>query len=59
MRTRHRWLGLGAHGFIAGFVIAALRARGWRVLRGVHDPARILPDWAATLRVYNVMETMK
>jgi uncharacterized protein YbjT (DUF2867 family) len=26
---------LGAHGFIAGFVIAALRARGWRVLRGV------------------------
>ena len=33
---------LGAHGFIAGFVIAALRARGWRVLRGVRDPARIL-----------------
>ena len=24
-----------------------------------HDAARILPDWAATLRVYNVMETMK
>lgn len=33
---------LGAHGFIAGFVIAALRARGWRVLRGVRDPAHIL-----------------
>ncbi|WP_091242438.1 SDR family oxidoreductase [Aquimonas voraii] len=25
----------GAHGFLAGFIIAALRARGWRVIRGV------------------------
>ncbi len=33
---------LGAHGFIAGFAIAALRSRGWRVLRGVRDPSRIL-----------------
>lgn len=28
----------GAHGFLAGFIIAALRARGWRVIRGVRSP---------------------
>lgn len=33
---------LGGHGFIAGFLIAALRGRGWRVLRGVRDPGRAL-----------------
>ncbi len=27
----------GAHGFLAGFIIAALRARGWRVIRGVRS----------------------
>lgn len=32
----------GAHGFLAGFIIAALRARGWRVIRGV----RSLPNAA-------------
>ena len=30
---------LGGQGFIAGFLIAALRRRGWRVLRGVRGPA--------------------
>lgn len=29
---------LGGQGFIAGFLVAALRGRGWRVLRGVRDP---------------------
>ncbi len=33
---------LGGHGFIAGFLIAALRGRGWRVLRGIRDPGRPL-----------------
>ena len=27
----------GANGFLAGFIIAALRARGWRVIRGVRS----------------------
>lgn len=27
----------GAHGFLAGFIIAALRTRGWRVIRGVRS----------------------
>jgi uncharacterized protein YbjT (DUF2867 family) len=37
---------LGGHGFIAGRVIAALRDDGWRVLRGIRDPGRPLPDGA-------------
>ena len=28
----------GAGGFLAGFIIAALRERGWRVLRGMRSP---------------------
>lgn len=28
----------GAHGFLAGFIIAAMRSRGWRVIRGVRSP---------------------
>jgi len=35
---------LGADGFIAGFAIAALRARGWRVLRGVRARGRALRE---------------
>ncbi|MDI9238481.1 SDR family oxidoreductase [Lysobacter sp. LF1] len=31
---------LGAGGFIAGFIIAALRTHGWRVIRGVRRPER-------------------
>lgn len=56
---------LGAHGFIAGFVIAALRARGWRVLRGVRDPARILQaderlcDFAAMTAAEDWREALK
>ncbi|WP_395792907.1 SDR family oxidoreductase [Aquimonas sp.] len=30
----------GAHGFLAGFIIAALHARGWRVIRGVRSMPR-------------------
>lgn len=33
---------IGAGGFIGGYLVAALRAHGWRVLRGVR--ARVLPD---------------
>lgn len=33
----------GARGFIAGFLIAALRAHGWRVVLGVRD-RRLGPD---------------
>jgi uncharacterized protein YbjT (DUF2867 family) len=35
---------LGAGGFIGGYLVAALRAHGWRVLRGVRGPGRMLPD---------------
>ncbi len=35
MRTA---LVVGAHGFLGGFIAAALRARGWRVLDGVREP---------------------
>ncbi|MBK7013934.1 MAG: hypothetical protein IPH43_15985 [Xanthomonadales bacterium] len=28
---------VGADGFLGGFIVAALRARGWRVLRGVRQ----------------------
>jgi uncharacterized protein YbjT (DUF2867 family) len=35
---------LGGNGFIAGYLIAALRRRGWRVLRGVRDRGRALRD---------------
>lgn len=35
---------LGGDGFIAGFAIAALRARGWRVLRGVRAVGRALGE---------------
>lgn len=35
---------LGGDGFIAGFAIAALHARGWRVLRGVRAPGRALRE---------------
>ena len=36
---------LGGNGFIAGYLIAALRRRGWRVLRGVRMPGgRALRD---------------
>ena len=30
---------IGAHGFLGGFIAAALRARGWRVIDGVRKPA--------------------
>lgn len=36
--TQRTALVTGAGGFLAGFIIAALRARGWRVLRGVRSP---------------------
>ncbi|MFN7784167.1 MAG: SDR family oxidoreductase [Lysobacterales bacterium] len=52
----------GAHGFLAGFIIAALRARGWRVIRGVRSlpsasderhcdfaQAQNITDWRALL----------
>ncbi|WDS35732.1 SDR family oxidoreductase [Pseudoxanthomonas sp.] len=35
---------LGANGFIGGYLVAALRAHGWRVLRGVRGQGRALPD---------------
>ncbi len=34
----------GAGGFLAGFIIAALRERGWRVLRGVRSPEVVDAD---------------
>ncbi len=34
---------LGAGGFIGGYVVSALRAHGWRVLRGVRGHGRALP----------------
>jgi uncharacterized protein YbjT (DUF2867 family) len=34
----------GAGGFLAGFIIAALRARGWRVLRGMRAPDAVDED---------------
>lgn len=51
----------GAHGFLAGFIIAALRRRGWRVIRAVRSRPRCADerhcdfvhhdviDWAALL----------
>lgn len=33
---------LGGNGFIGGYLVAALRAHGWRVLRGIRDPGRAL-----------------
>lgn len=33
---------LGANGFLAGYIIAALRQRGWRVVRGVRASGRVL-----------------
>lgn len=56
---------VGANGFLAGYLIAALRRHGWRVLRGVRDTHRPLraderradlarmtspQDWRDTLR---------
>lgn len=42
----------GANGFLAGFIIAALRARGWRVIRGMrsqpHSPDERHCDFAQT-----------
>ncbi|MET0288464.1 MAG: NAD-dependent epimerase/dehydratase family protein [Pseudoxanthomonas sp.] len=35
---------LGAGGFIGGYLVAALRARGWTVLRGMRRRAGYLPD---------------
>lgn len=35
---------IGAGGFLAGFLIAALRERGWRVLRGVRSPEAVDED---------------
>lgn len=32
---------VGANGFLAGYLIAALRRHGWRVLRGVRDSGQI------------------
>ncbi len=34
----------GAGGFLAGFIIAALREHGWRVLRGVRSPEAVDED---------------
>lgn len=36
-RRQRTALVTGSHGFLAGFIIAALRARGWRVIRGVRS----------------------
>lgn len=33
---------IGANGFLAGYVIAALRRQGWRVLRGVRGDSTVL-----------------
>ncbi|MGH8083365.1 MAG: NAD-dependent epimerase/dehydratase family protein, partial [Lysobacter sp.] len=56
---------IGANGFLAGYLIAALRRHGWRILRGVRDDGRTLredqrhadlahmiapQDWRETLR---------
>ncbi|QQQ02098.1 SDR family oxidoreductase [Lysobacter enzymogenes] len=56
---------VGANGFLAGYLIAALRRHGWRVLRGIRDGGRALrederpadlarmtspQDWRETLR---------
>ncbi|WP_064749738.1 DoxX-like family protein [Lysobacter antibioticus] len=56
---------IGANGFLAGYLIAALRRHGWRVLRGIRDTPRALrederradlarmtspQDWRETLR---------
>ena len=56
---------VGANGFLAGYLIAALRRHGWRVLRGIRDTHRPLraderradlarmtspQDWRDTLR---------
>jgi len=35
---------VGANGFLAGYLIAALRRHGWRVLRGVRDTHRALDE---------------
>lgn len=35
---------IGANGFLAGYLIAALHRHGWRVLRGVRDSGRALRE---------------
>lgn len=35
---------IGANGFLAGYLIAALRRHGWRVVRGIRDSGRALRD---------------
>lgn len=35
---------IGANGFLAGYIIAALRRHGWRILRGVRETGRALHD---------------
>jgi uncharacterized protein YbjT (DUF2867 family) len=35
---------LGAGGFIGGYLVASLRAHGWRVLRGMRGQGRALPQ---------------
>ncbi len=35
---------IGANGFLGGFVAAAMRARGWRVLRGIRSVPAALAD---------------
>lgn len=42
--TRPTALVIGANGFLAGYVIAALRRRGWRVLRGVRGGRQVLDE---------------
>ncbi len=55
---------IGAHGFLGGFIAAALRARGWRVIDGVRKPGagtdermvdltctHVVANWRAILRI--------
>lgn len=42
--TARTALVIGANGFLAGYLIAALHRHGWRVLRGVRDSGRALRE---------------
>ncbi|TXH65606.1 MAG: NAD-dependent epimerase/dehydratase family protein [Lysobacteraceae bacterium] len=43
-RSSQTALVLGGNGFLGGYLVAALRAHGWRVLRGIRDPGRALRE---------------
>lgn len=48
---------VGGAGFIGGYLVAALRRRGWRVLRAVRPKAHVLEDDERTCDLRNMLGT--